>query len=803
MTTRWRRVAATAAAAALAGASVGLTVSAVPAGAALSDLTAFAIDGNAQGPNDWEAPYAALRDLTIADDVCDINPVVDPDTGEEVTDEPDRVVPGNKLDDIDLDSPPVDAGNVNRKSDICRVYRAWEIVRAPGDLGSDQYQIIFYGAWARPNVNGELNVLFTLLGPDPTSNDDDIIINYDFVDSTDTTTVDVLTWDGSTWVSTAVPAYVDVATARGQTVEGIDDPVTFGEFAINLTLSGFLPEGGPCTDFSGGAVLSRTGNSPNATLMDYAGFGEPLLLTNCGAIEVVKEAVPTPVSETEFGFTISQDDGAPVLAGDVASVSDTIVVPPNPSSVLTEDLLISPDYLVAETTVPSGWELDSLVCTAEDPLTQTTDTYVLAPGEPAPFPVGPWSTAVCEIVNIGPPTLTLEKVTLTGAGGPFRITVTDDVCAQTDHVVDLTTIDPEVPVAGAPHEMMPAVPYTITETGFPDAFTPVGYVCEVYPADGGEPAVLESEDPVTLTFEQGDEAYCLVANRLLESDVFIVKEPDATVDPGTEVTFTLLVGNNGPDAAQAVTVTDTFPAGLTPTAVVDDGPYTCALDGQTLTCTIAEHPVDVDAEILVTALVAADAAPAATYVNTAVVENLTPPDVDETNNEDSATVTVTAADLVVQKTPDGGTYAPGAAVTWTITVQNKGPDDATSATLTDTFPSSLTGLTVVDDGPYACSLDGQVLSCTIASHPAEVTATITVRGTIAASALTGTRITNTASVTSVTPDLVPADNADTGYVDVLVLPKTGADVGSLASAALGLVLAGTALIAASRRVAAV
>jgi uncharacterized repeat protein (TIGR01451 family) len=795
MKTRWRGAAAVLTASTLLAASLGLTVVTVPAGAALGGLTEFAIDGDADGPNDWQEPYAALRDLTTADDVCDVNPVVD-DGGEEITDEPSRIPQGTKLDEVNLDDPTVEAGNVNRKSDLCRVYQAWEIVKTSTLLGTDQYQIVFYGAWTRPNVNGEINVMYPLLGPEP-GPADDIIVNYDFKDSTDETLIDVLTWDGSTWVSNSVPAaYVDATTGRDVSVDGIDDPVTFGEVAVNLTLGGFLPEEGPCEIFTSSSVLSRTGNSDSASMMDYAGFASPVEITKCGAIELVKHTQPTPASPQQFDFSVTQADGAPVELGSTA-IGASLTVPPNPASMLLDGLLISPDYLVEETSLPALWEQQSLVCTAEDPLTGLTDTYTLYPGEAEPFPVGPWMTAVCEVVNIGPPTLTLQKVTVTGAGGPFTITATPSDPEALGFTEQLTTTDPETPIAGTTRQLAPGA-YTVEETGYPDTFTPLGYLCEVLSPGDEAPALIESEDPVTLDLAQGDEAVCIVANRLLESDLFVVKDPDVKVDPGAVVTFTMLVGNNGPDAAKQAIVRDTFPAGLTPTAIVDDGPYTCGLAGQVLTCTIPEHPVGVDATITVTAKVDPDAEAAATYVNTAVVENLVPPDVDETNNEDSATVTVTSADLVVQKTPDGGTYAPGAVVEWTITVKNKGPDAATSATLTDTFPDSLTDITVVDDGPYTCTVDGQKLSCTIASHPVGVTAVISVTGKIEAKTVTGTKIENTATVSSVTPDLVPADNTDTGYVDVLILPKTGADTAPLLAAALGLVAVGSGLVTVSR-----
>ena len=98
--------------------------------------------------------------------------------------DPDKFKSGTKLDDINVNdaSPFIQAGNVLNKADICAVRRAWELVPASGRRC--QYHFISYLAWSRVTTNGEINVLIPLLGTDPSSQADDIIVNYDYVDNT-------------------------------------------------------------------------------------------------------------------------------------------------------------------------------------------------------------------------------------------------------------------------------------------------------------------------------------------------------------------------------------------------------------------------------------------------------------------------------------------------------------------------------------------------------------------------------------------------------------------------------------------
>jgi uncharacterized repeat protein (TIGR01451 family) len=54
---------------------------------------------------------------------------------------------------------------------------------------------------------------------------------------------------------------------------------------------------------------------------------------------------------------------------------------------------------------------------------------------------------------------------------------------------------------------------------------------------------------------------------------------------------------------------------------------------------------------------------------------------------------VAVADLGVTKTDGQTTAVPGQPVTYTIGVANAGPDDAAGATVTDTVPAALQGVT--------------------------------------------------------------------------------------------------------------
>jgi hypothetical protein len=141
-------------------------------------------------------------------------------------------------------------------------------------------------------------------------------------------------------------------------------------------------------------------------------------------------------------------------------------------------------------------------------------------------------------------------------------------------------------------------------------------------------------------------------------------------------------------------VSDLFPAELENVSIVSDDPYTCGVVGNQLTCTIAVHPVGVDATITVTATVVegayADMTPVA---NTATVDSETD-DPDELNNTSTATFDVRSASLTVTKVTAGG-EAGEFEVTITdstgATVASDSLANGDSLPLTDVVPGHLHG----------------------------------------------------------------------------------------------------------------
>jgi uncharacterized repeat protein (TIGR01451 family) len=177
--------------------------------------------------------------------------------------------------------------------------------------------------------------------------------------------------------------------------------------------------------------------------------------------------------------------------------------------------------------------------------------------------------------------------------------------------------------------------------------------------------------------------------------------------------------------------------------------------------------------VTLTAVVPADLPDGTVIGNTATLTSRTPQVPDTLPNTDTASVKVGAvADLSVTKSVTPAETVSGGGVTYTLSVSNAGPSDAANVTLSDTSPAQLQGVTVVDDGPYTCApLVGNTLTCTIASHPVGVDATITVKAAVVPGTYPdGTTVTNTATISSATTDPTPANDAATATFKIRSIP---------------------------------
>src|SRR5206468_3095297 len=168
-----------------------------------------------------------------------------------------------------------------------------------------------------------------------------------------------------------------------------------------------------------------------------------------------------------------------------------------------------------------------------------------------------------------------------------------------------------------------------------------------------------------------------------------------------------------------------------------------------------------------------------TLTNTATVSGA-PTDPNTANNSASATTAVSgSADLAVTKSDSPDPVTAGEDITYTINLDNAGPGDAQSVTLSDLIPAGTTFVSFTqDDGPtFNCTVPavggtGTVI-CTIATVAAyATTASFTLVVNVNASTAVGT-IVNTVTVASTTPDPTPGNNTAMATTTV----GTSADLG--------------------------
>jgi uncharacterized repeat protein (TIGR01451 family)/fimbrial isopeptide formation D2 family protein len=225
--------------------------------------------------------------------------------------------------------------------------------------------------------------------------------------------------------------------------------------------------------------------------------------------------------------------------------------------------------------------------------------------------------------------------------------------------------------------------------------------------------------------------------------------------------YTLTVSNAvGADAVSnngtTVTVTDTLPSGLTPTAASGTN-WLCSISGQDVTCTRAAANNALSGgssypDITVTVNVATTAGSPLT--NTASVSLSGQSESDTSNNSDDDSTTITQLpDLTMTKGHSGSFNQGQTGAQYTLTVSNGSgsgsvSNTGTTVTVTDTLPSDLTP-TAVSGTNWSCSISGQDVACTRAaadnalnggsSYP-DITLTVDVAANAA------TLVTNTASV---------------------------------------------------------
>jgi uncharacterized repeat protein (TIGR01451 family) len=137
------------------------------------------------------------------------------------------------------------------------------------------------------------------------------------------------------------------------------------------------------------------------------------------------------------------------------------------------------------------------------------------------------------------------------------------------------------------------------------------------------------------------------------------------------------------------------------------------------------------------------------------------------------------ADLVISKSGTESASA-GDTIAYSIFVFNNGPDNASNVTVSDPLPAGTTFVSIdASEGAFTCNTpavgSGGTVTCSATTMPVEGTVRFTLSVKTSSSAPSGS-ITNTATITSTTPDPNTADNTSSVSTGIVGSTTASADL---------------------------
>jgi uncharacterized repeat protein (TIGR01451 family) len=171
-------------------------------------------------------------------------------------------------------------------------------------------------------------------------------------------------------------------------------------------------------------------------------------------------------------------------------------------------------------------------------------------------------------------------------------------------------------------------------------------------------------------------------------DLSISKSSDPSIaTAGADLTYYLVITNDGYFSASNVIVTDTLP-GATSVVTATAGQGSGCHLGDVITCSLGT--VGAMSSVPLTIEVTVDSSAAGALENEAEVAADTA-DSDVSNNKKVvATTVVSSVDLSIGKSAEPDPAIAGALLTYNIIIDNEGPSDAANVTVSDTLPLSTT-----------------------------------------------------------------------------------------------------------------
>ena len=211
------------------------------------------------------------------------------------------------------------------------------------------------------------------------------------------------------------------------------------------------------------------------------------------------------------------------------------------------------------------------------------------------------------------------------------------------------------------------------------------------------------------------------------------------------VEFQVEVKNNGPHNASGIVVTETLPIGLTyvaGSATVTNGTY----NSSTGAWALGSLPDKATATLLFRATVNNGTA-GQILNNEARITAVNQPDSKPGDEYDVASVAVNGTDLRITKTVNNATPNPGASVTWTVTITNDGPNQATGVTASDLLPTGVTRTShTTSQGTWSATGGNPSYVWSVGTINVNASATLTIVTSVNAGT-TGQTIVNNAFIT--------------------------------------------------------